>query len=106
MSHDDSNERRVVTRKELVRELRHQAYEKAKQRRANDPRTIAMKQAAKIRRREIYQQVKARKKTAASAQKSELKKQHQRRAEHKRAATDAELMQLITFSAKGSNALN
>ncbi len=102
----DSNEQRVITRKELARKLRHQAYVKAKERHAKDPRTIAMKEAAKIRRRELYQQVKARKKTAAAAYKTALKKQHQHQTEDKRAATDAELMTLITFSANGSDALN
>ena len=106
MSYDDSNERRVLTRKELARELRHQAYQKAKQRRATDPRMIAMKEAAKIRRRELYQQLKERKRTAAAAQKSALKKKHQRRIQDQRAATDAQLMKLITVTAKGSNALN
>ena len=106
MSHDDSNERRVLTRKELARELRREAYDKAKEWRAKDPRMIAMKEAAKIRRRELYQQLKERKRTAAAAQKSAQKKTHQRRIQDERAATDAQLMKLISVTAKGSNALN
>jgi hypothetical protein len=55
-------ERSVLSRKELARELRRQAYRKAKLARAEDPRQLAMKEVAKRRRRELYQQVKERRK--------------------------------------------
>jgi hypothetical protein len=52
----------VISRKELARELRRQAYQRAKQARATDPRHLAMKEAVKVRRREAYQQVKEKRK--------------------------------------------
>jgi hypothetical protein len=52
----------VISRKELAREYRRQAYQRAKQARATDPKHLAMKEAAKVRRREAYQQVKAKRK--------------------------------------------
>src|SRR5262245_27780109 len=106
MSNEDSNERTVLTRKALARDLRRLAYKKAKERRASDPRMIAMKEAAKIRRREIYQQAKQRKKAAATAKKKAQVNERQRQTENKRTAADAELMKLIIISAKGSNELN
>jgi hypothetical protein len=63
----------VISRKELARELRRQAYRKAKQARAADPRQLAMKEVAKQRRRELYQQVKERRKERDTALKTELK---------------------------------
>lgn len=41
-----------------------QAYERAKKQRAKDPRVIAMKRVAKVRRREAYQKAKAQRQTA------------------------------------------
>jgi hypothetical protein len=57
-----ARETSVLSRKELARELRRAAYQRAKQARAADPRHQAMKEAAKQRRREMYQQVKERRK--------------------------------------------
>jgi hypothetical protein len=66
-------ERTVLSRKELARELRRQAYRRAKQARAEDPRHLAMKEAAKLRRREQYQQVKVRRKEREAEQKAKDK---------------------------------
>lgn len=66
-------ERSVLSRKELARELRRRAYQRAKQARAEDPRHLAMKEAAKLRRREQYQQVKERRKEREAEQKAKEK---------------------------------
>ena len=59
----------VISRRELARELRRKAYRDAKARRDADPRFIAMKEAAKVRRREMDQVAKERKKAAVVAAK-------------------------------------
>jgi len=100
MSDDDSY--RVLSRKELARELRKQAYQKAKERRAKDPRVLAMKEAARQQRREVYQRVKAQRKEAAARAKTD---REQKRVEE-RAAADEELMKLLRFATKGSTAAN
>jgi hypothetical protein len=103
MKSKDDSERRVLSRKELAREIRHAAYVKAKERRKNDPRVLAMKEAAKKQRRELYQRVKEQRKAAGAEQK---KRETERRAAD-RAAADAELMKkVVPLSAKGSTALN
>jgi hypothetical protein len=67
------SERSVVSRKELGRELRRQAYQRAKKARAEDPRHLAMKEVVKQRRRELYQQVKTRRKEREAEQKAKDK---------------------------------
>jgi hypothetical protein len=105
MSNDDSNEA-LLSRKEFARRLRQQAYQRAKEQRAKDPRQIAMKEAAKERRRALYQQVKERRKAVAVQQKLERKtKEREKRAEE-RAATDSDLMKLVTWMSKGSDSKN
>ena len=59
--------RTVISRKELARELRRQAYQRAKQARANDPRHQAMKERAKQQRRELYQKAKEQRKAREAA---------------------------------------
>jgi hypothetical protein len=59
--------RTVISRKELARELRRQAYQRAKQARANDPRHQAMKERAKQQRRELYRKVKEQRKARDAA---------------------------------------
>jgi hypothetical protein len=65
-SNDDrgTGERVILSRKEHARFLRQQAYRKAKERRAKDPKYLALKEAAKAHRRELYQRVKAQRKAA------------------------------------------
>ena len=62
-----------MSRKDLARQLRRQAYQNAKQRAANDPRRLAMKEAAKLRRKEIYRQFKDRRDAKASGEKAQKK---------------------------------
>ena len=58
------------SRKEQARQLRRAAYVKAKERRANDPRFIAIKEAMKKRQRAAYQVAKERRKAAVADQKA------------------------------------
>jgi hypothetical protein len=57
-----------LSRKEQARQLRRAAYQKAKQRRAIDPRLIAIKEAMKLRQRAAYQAAKERRKAAVAEQ--------------------------------------
>lgn len=72
MSADDS-ERKILSRKELFKERRREAYKKAKERRNRDPRYIAMKEAAKEQRREAYRKVKEQRKAAEAEAKANRK---------------------------------
>ena len=64
-----TGERVILSRKEHARFLRQQAYRKAKERRAKDPKYLALKEAAKAHRRELYQRVKAQRKAAEATTK-------------------------------------
>ncbi len=59
----EPGERSVISRKELyrvrMREARRRAYAEAKAKRQQDPRYLALKEAAKLRRREEYRRAKA-----------------------------------------------
>lgn len=66
---DGGGVREVISRKELARELRKRAYQRAKARRATDPKYLALKEAAKQHRRELYQRAKAQKKEREAASK-------------------------------------
>jgi hypothetical protein len=94
----------VISRKELARVRQREAYQRAKQARAIDPRHIAMKEAVKQRRRELYQQVKEQRKTreaelgARQKQASALA-----RAEAKRQLTDRVKSAIAAASGAGSN---
>ena len=61
----------VAARQVAQKEMRRQAYQKAKERRAKDPRYLQMKEAAKARRREHYERVKQHRKAAQAAGKAE-----------------------------------
>jgi len=106
MPQDDSSDPKTLTRKERARSQRRAAYQWAKERRANDPRTAAMKEKLKAHRRELYQRAKERQKARASEHKRATREQSQKANEQSRAAADAELMTLVTITAKGSSALN
>lgn len=84
----ESETRVILSRKELARHYRQQAYQKAKAWRAQDPKHLALKEAAKVRRRELYQQVKARRKAADSQEKV---KQATEQAEERQATKKKEL---------------
>jgi hypothetical protein len=72
--------RQVISRKELARELRRQAYQRAKQARASDPRHLALKERAKQQRRELYRKAKEQRKARDAA--LDAKHEAQREAAH------------------------
>jgi hypothetical protein len=61
--------RSVISQKELARQYRRQAYQRAKAYRAADPKYAQMKEKAKLRKRELYQEIKNRRKLVAAADK-------------------------------------
>jgi hypothetical protein len=95
MSDDDSNEGPRPSRKEVARRLRREAYQRAKEARARDPKYIALKEAVKQRRREAYREAKARKQTAVLEQKARASEREREKHAQERAETDAELMKLV-----------
>lgn len=86
---DEAPKHPTLSRKEYARQIRRAAYLKAKERRATDPRLIAIKEAVKRRRREIYQAAKERKKAAVAEQKAK-----------QRVAKDATMTDLVTPGTK------
>lgn len=115
MKHDPASisegaERSVLSRKELAKAQRHALYQRAKARRATDPRYLAMKESAKLQQRAAYQKVKERRKAVAADAKA--KQKVERRAEHdaqcvtRRSEADRELMKLVTWVVNGSTAQN
>jgi hypothetical protein len=80
-----------LTRKEQARQLRRAAYQKAKQRRATDPRMIALKEAMKLRQRAAYQAAKERRKAAVAEQ----DRRQQEREAKLRAERDAAMSDLV-----------
>jgi hypothetical protein len=77
--------REVISRKELGRQLRRQAYQRAKAARAIDPKHLAMKEAAKQRQRELYRRVKEQRKARDAERDAERKAaESKERAEAKR----------------------
>jgi hypothetical protein len=91
-------EERAASRKELARQARQQAYQKAKQQRATDPKHIAMKEAARQQRRDQYQKAKAQRKAAAASQKVKQKIERTVTRTVERAAADQELTKLVTWA--------
>jgi hypothetical protein len=85
-----------LTRKEQARQSRRAAYQKAKERRATDPRMIAIKEAMKLRQRAAYQAAKERRKAAVAEQD---RKQRERQAEM-RAAREAAMKELVKTETK------
>lgn len=88
-----------VSRKEDARRKRRAAYVRAKELRAKDPRHLALKAAAKLRRREVYRQTKEKRKVRIQEEKARAR---ERQAE-KRATTDVELMKLVKPGAPPTN---
>ncbi len=86
------------SRKELARQARHAAYLRAKAWRANDPKHLAMKEAAKQRRREAYQAAKGRKKADAAEQRRKQTETEERAA--KQAVADEDLMRMVRPATK------
>ena len=102
----DEEDTRVLSRKELARHLRHQAYQRAKEQRAKDPRYLAMKEAVKVRQRALYQEVKAKRKAEAAAEKAHVKAHREQERAEARRGLDTALMKLITVTSRGSSAAN
>jgi hypothetical protein len=88
-------ESRVVSGRELMRMMRKKAYQRAKALRNADPRYLAMKEAAKQKRREVYQVAKEKRKAETATQKAADKKQTTARKAEERAARDGELRKLL-----------
>lgn len=95
---DADSKRERPTQKEIARQIRREAYQKAKAYRAADPRYAAMKESMKERRRSAYQRAKAQRKLVATEKKAnELRK----RAEE-RATADKELMSMVRRFTEGT----
>jgi hypothetical protein len=90
---DEQPSDRKLSRKEWARQQRRNAYQQAKERRANDPKQLAFKEAMKQRRREASAVAKARRR-AQKARRSE-------RQVEKRAAQDQQLMILVHPATQG-----
>jgi hypothetical protein len=97
---DDDSKKGTLSRKEFARQLRRQAYQKAKERRASDPKHIAMKEVAKQRRREAYQQAKERRKAAVADQKALEKEKQRVDVAEERAPKDHVLMKMVRRATK------
>ena len=70
MSFREASELKALQgRKEQLKKMRREAYQKAKQRQKLDPTFIAMKEAQRLRRREMYQQAQKRRKASEKAKK-------------------------------------
>lgn len=102
MADEDTKARTVISRKELARELRKAAYQRAKAERAKDPKFLEMKQAYKLRQREAYARIKEERKRAA---REEKEKKAAERVEERRVADEA-LMKMVRRAAKPSFDLN
>jgi hypothetical protein len=103
----EAPERRVLSQKEFAKEKRHAMYVSAKERRATDPRYLAMKEAVKVQRRAVYQKVKEQRKTVAAAEKAKRKELTSASRASKRGEADRELAKLVTnWVTKGSVAEN
>jgi len=80
-----------LSQKELSKELRHDAYLRAKEYRKTDPRQIAMKEKLKEQRRELYQKAKERNK----AYRDEIKKASKEKSARKRIVKQDKLRKLV-----------
>jgi hypothetical protein len=82
------------------------AYQSAKERRATDPRYLAMKEAARVQRRADYQKVKDRRKVVTAGEKAKRKAEHNVQCTGRRVEANRELMMSVTWEFKGSIAQN
>jgi hypothetical protein len=99
-------ERRVLSRKEYVKEKRRAMYQNAKEKRATDPRYLAMKEIAKVKRRDAYQKVKDRRKAVAAEEKEKRKAAVSNKRDAHRIESNRELMKLVTFLSETVTAQN
>jgi hypothetical protein len=75
--------------------MRHEAYERAKEQRASDPRYLAMKEEAKRRRRAASQLAKERRRARAAERKHDQKGTKSGKQQAGRATADARLKQMV-----------
>jgi hypothetical protein len=90
---------RLVRGRELARLARRQAYQRAKEMRAKDPKYLAMKQLAKDRRREAGKAFRAKRKAEQGVERKAEKKESAARRTGERAARDQQLRELLTRGA-------
>ena len=89
-----------LSRKERARRIRREAYLRAKEQRATDPRYLAMKDAAKLRRREAYLVAKDRAKAARVARKQVQKEDAEADRVARRVAADEKLRSMVRLASK------
>jgi hypothetical protein len=94
---------RVPSPKELLALRRRAAYQEEKERRARDPKHLALKEAARHARRVAYQKAKARRKVEAEKVKARKKAEQAERRQAERADADRELWKLVAAAPKGSS---
>ncbi len=87
----EHEESQKLSKKELAREFRHEAYLRAKEYRKTDPRQIAMKEKLKEQRRDAYQQAKERNK----AYRDKIKKASKENYARKRIVKREKLMKIV-----------
>ena len=87
---------RVVRGRELARLVRRQAYQRAKEMRAKDPKYLALKQLAKERRREAGKAVREKRKAEQAVERAVDKKESAARRTGERAERDQRLKELLT----------
>jgi hypothetical protein len=80
---------KAKSQKERAREMRRDAYQKAKARRDADPRFIAMKEAAKEQRRAAQKKVRDQRKAREAEARSAEKAGRSRAMDHERVASEA-----------------
>lgn len=90
---DDDSQRKILSRKELAKELRRNAYQRAKEQRAKDPRFIKMKEAAKEQRRAAYQKIKEKRKGEEATAKANAKATRGTRLTQERAEASARALE-------------
>ncbi|HEX3595308.1 MAG TPA: hypothetical protein VHU80_09410 [Polyangiaceae bacterium] len=93
---------RSAQQRERAKEIRREAYQKAKAARAKDPRYQAMKEAAKVQRREAYKAAKERHKAARAEEKTRADIEREVQQTEKRAVFDRALMELVRRGAKSA----
>lgn len=91
MTHDDGTEEKALSRKELAKKMRREAYLRAKEKRKNDPREIARKAEARELRRAQYQKAKER----VKAEKERSKAHAANESEARTSLRDKELQQKL-----------
>ena len=101
--HMNDSDEKAESRKELARRIRREAYQRAKERRAEDPKFIALKEAMKERRRVAAREANARKKASIAARKENEKVARQTERDQQRSHADGELMKLVTRGPSGSS---